>query len=494
MPDTRLRRVQREHPLAIAVLGASGDLAMTKILPALFALYCQELLPKRFQVVGYARTEMTDDQYREQVTRHLTCRYAPGQQCDGKMREFLQCCSYESGQYDAPQDLQRLEKQMHRFGGVGENRVFYMSVPPFLFSRVAGAMRKTGLITPEAETGWSRVVLEKPFGKDRVSSDALTREIARVFSEDQTYRIDHYLGKEVIQNLLVLRFANLIFDPIWNRGHIEHVRISWTEDKGLGGRSGYFDEYGIIRDVMQNHLLQILALTAMEQPVSLDEHSVRDEKVKVLRCVPPLSLEDIVVGQYEAGQYGGAHRNGYLEEEGVPARSITPTYAAAVLHVCNRRWDGVPFLIRAGKGLDTQMTEIRIRFRAVPDNIFADSARHLGPNELVIRVQPDASIAFRVVNKAPGLRISLAERDLDLSYALAFEGEIPEAYERLLIDVIEGDKSLFIRADELEAAWDIFTPALHDLETCTIAPQKYAFGASGPESADALAAMYGTTW
>lgn len=487
--------VDRKQPLSIIVIGASGDLAMRKIFPALFALYCQDLLPHRVQIVGYARSALTNEEFRNRIMRFLTCRYVPGEKCDEHMQAFLACCTYVAGQYDAPEAYRQLHTELrHLDPDAGENRLFYMAIPPFLFLQVAQAMHDAGLVHREGARGWARVVIEKPFGSDRASSDVLTEGMAQVFSEDQTYRIDHYLGKEVIQNLMVLRFANLIFDPIWNRTCIDHVKISWMEDIGLEGRAGYFDQYGIIRDVIQNHLVQIMALVAMEEPVRLDSRFVRDEKVKVLQSVPPVSLNDIVVGQYTAGTVNGQPHPGYLEEEGVPKGSITPTYAAVAVHIHNRRWNGVPFLIRAGKGLNDRMTEIRVRFRDVPANIFARSTGPLSPNELVIRVQPDASISFRILNKVPGLQIAFAESDLDLQYASAFSGLIPDAYECLLLDVLQGDRSLFIRSDELAAAWDIFTPVLHDLETCTIAPQPYVFGSAGPTSADALAALYDARW
>jgi len=485
----------RKEPLSIIIIGASGDLALRKIVPALFSLYCQKVLPEIFHIVGFARSEMSDDQWREKVTRFLTCRYAPDATCDEQMAAFLQCCTYMAGEYDAPESFHRLHDHLKRVDPAGrENRIFYMSIPPFLFLDVAHAIANAGLVHRDEPSGWTRVVVEKPFGSDRQSSDELTEGLSKVFREEQTYRIDHYLGKEVIQNLMVLRFANLIFDPIWNRNCIHSVRISWMEELGLEGRSGYFDSYGIIRDVMQNHLLQMLSLVAMEQPIGLEARHVRDEKVKALRCIAPVSVDDLVVGQYRAGSLDGVQHVGYLEEPGVPADSITPTYACAVLQVRNRRWDGVPFLIRAGKALNASMTEIRIRFREVPGNIFARVAGHLRNNELVIRVQPDAGISFRIVNKVPGLRIALDESNLDLRYESAFAGTIPDAYESLLIDVIRGDESLFIRADELEAAWDIFTPMLHELTERHIKPRGYAFGGAGPESADALAARYGITW
>ncbi|MBX3176968.1 MAG: glucose-6-phosphate dehydrogenase [Candidatus Hydrogenedentes bacterium] len=487
--------IDRSHPLAVVVIGASGDLALKKIFPALFALYCQDLLPNSFHIVGFARSEMSVEAFRERVAARLTCRYVPGERCDEHMREFLARCAYVAGHYDQAGSFRQLHAELDKLDpGRQENRVFYMAIPPFLFLDVAHALRDAELVSQGEDRNWSRVVIEKPFGSDRASSDALTESMCRVFNEEQTYRIDHYLGKEVIQNLLVLRFANLIFDPIWNRTHIKNVRITWTENLSLEGRAGYFDQYGIIRDVMQNHLLQMVALVAMEQPVALHSSYVRDEKVKALRAVAPLKLEDLVVAQYTAGVADGKQHFGYLEEKGTPPGSITPTYAAAVLKLKNRRWDGVPFLIRAGKGLDDSKTEIRIRFREVPGNIFADAAAKLPSNELVISVQPDAGLTMRIVNRVPGLGIRLDETKLDLRYASAFEGAIPDAYESLILDVIQGDKSLFIRADELEAAWDIFTPVLHELEARKVQPETYPFGSAGPEAADALAARFGARW
>ncbi len=490
-----LSSLKSQEPLSIIVAGASGDLAIKKIFPSLLTLYCQGRLPEHFHIVGFARTAMSSEAFREKISGpQMSCRYGPCEKCPQRQAEFLKRVSYVSAPYDSSEGMNRIDELLRNETGMGgtENRVFYLSVPPFLFLDVVRAIAGSRLSHRE-NGGWNRVVVEKPFGSDRTSSDELTQGLASFFPEDDTYRIDHYLGKEVIQNLMVLRFANLIFDPIWNRSHIEHVAISWTEDLGIEGRAGYFDQYGIIRDVMQNHLLQILALIAMEPPIAIGSKHVRDEKVKVLECIPPLSLDNLVVGQYTAGNLRGTAYEGYLQESGVPADSITPTYAAAVLHVRNRRWDGVPFLLRAGKGLMDRMTEIRIRFRAVPGNIFS-GAGPLPPNELKIRVQPDAGIAFRIVNKVPGIGIALGESDLDLNYASAFKDKIPDAYECLLLDVIEGDRALFIRHDELEAAWDVFTPVLHALDTQQIRPRAYPFGGRGPEAADALAARYGVSW
>ncbi len=485
--------LDRSKPLSIIVVGASGDLALKKIFPALFALYCQGYLPTEFHVVGFSRSQLSNSEFRDRVMSRLTCRYTPGERCDERMTEFLSRCTYVKGEYDSPDSFRQLHQELSHLDPSGnENRVFYMSIPPFLFLDVAHSLAKADLVHRGEGAGWSRVVIEKPFGSDRQTSDDLTQSMGKVFTEEQTYRIDHYLGKEVIQNLLVLRFANLIFDPIWNRSYVRSVQISWTEDIGTEGRAGYFDQYGIIRDVMQNHLLQMLALVAMDQPLSLSAQFVRDEKVKALRAISPLTLDDLVIGQYGAGEAGGRHHVGYLDEKGTPAGSRCPTYAAAVLHIKNRRWDGVPFFVIAGKGLNTRMTEIRIRFLDVPSNIFSRNGNRLGANELVIRVQPDAGISLRVINKMPGLGIKLDESNLDLSYEAAYSGtEIPDAYESLILDVIKGDKSLFIRSDELEAAWDVFTPVLHKIDNEKVQPDIYPYGSYGPNRAQELFQRYG---
>jgi len=465
------------EPLSLVIVGASGDLAQKKIIPALFALYCQGLLPKHFSVVGFARRDMRAEEFRRHITGNLTCRYTPGKGCADRMDEFLSRCDYVSGQYESSDSFLDLYTRMREYEGDGvADRVFYMAIPPFLFLPVAQAIGDAGLVSCEPDPGWSRVVIEKPFGRDRASSDALVRDMGQVFTEAQTFRIDHYLGKEAIQNLLVLRFANRIFAPIWDNDHISSVEISWGEDIGVGDRGGYFDRYGIVRDVMQNHLLQILALIAMEEPRSLDARHIRDEKVRVLRAIPPLAGQDLALGQYGRGLSHPA----YVEEGDIPDDSLTPTFASAELQVHTPRWEGVPFLMRAGKGLDARATEIRIRFRSLEHEIFAPATDGLPANELTIRVQPDEAISLRIVNKVPGLEMELGETDLDLQYESAFDRLIPDAYESLLLDVIRGDKSLFIRADELAAAWDIFTPALDEIEQSSAAPAVYAFGSGGP--------------
>jgi glucose-6-phosphate 1-dehydrogenase len=364
-----------------------------------------------------------------------------------------------------------------------------MAIPPFIFMKVARAIGDSGLVNcGERREGWSRAVIEKPFGHDRASSDDLVRQMASVFSESQTYRIDHYLGKELIQNVMALRFANRVFEPLWNREHIESVSVSFSEDFGVEGRAGYFDKYGIVRDVMQNHLLQILSLLAMERPAKYDSKAIRDEKVRVLRAVRPLTAGDFVLGQYVAGKIKGQPRPGYKEAKDVAPDSRTPTFAAAVLGVDNERWRGVPFLLAAGKALESRRADIHIRFRPLAHNIYDDG--ELAHNELVIRVQPDEAILLRINNKAPGQDLALAPIELDLRYARAYPVALPEAYESLLLDVVVGDKSLFIRSDELAVAWDIFTPALHEIEERRIEPEPYAYGSAGPEAFQSMRATW----
>ncbi|OGV64180.1 MAG: glucose-6-phosphate dehydrogenase [Lentisphaerae bacterium RIFOXYA12_FULL_48_11] len=473
--------------ISFVVIGASGDLAIKKIFPALFSIYCQGLLPAGFKIFGFARTPLSHKDFRRRIAEHLTCRYASTESCSTEISEFLSRCYYLPGSYESRESfLDLYELMRNQEQGLNTNRIFYLAIPPSVFLDTSRAMAGAGLVVCGSNPQWSRVVIEKPFGKDRQSSDMLTRELARVFSEEQTFRIDHYLGKEVTQNLMVLRFANLVFEPLWNRNFIESVHITWKEDIGVRNRAGYFDEYGIIRDVIQNHLLQILTLVAMEKPRSISATHIRDEKVKVLKSISAIDMKNIVLGQYTAGEINNNKHVGYLDEKSIPGNSTTPSFAAAVLKINNDRWHGVPFIISAGKGLDSRTNEVRIRFRSIPDNIFCDKPECLPTNDLNIRIQPDESIFLNIINKQPGMQLSLVETSLNLRYQSAFSTKIPEAYERLLLDVITGDKGLFIRSDELAAAWDIFTPVLHEIDRLKIKPEPYPFGSIGPASAARL--------
>ncbi len=479
-----------DYPLGVVVVGASGDLARRKIIPALFALFCQGFLPERFHVFGMARTPLSSEAFRARVAEHLTCRYAPGESCGDKVVAFLARCHYTAGQYDSADAFLDLYQAMQAIQGDGPaNRIFYMAVPPSIFLDVAEALGNAGLVACEPHRGWSRIVVEKPFGRDRQSSDHLVGEMHKVFTEEMTYRIDHYLGKEIVQNLMVLRFANSVFEPLWNRQCVESVSISWKEPVGVGQRGGYFDGFGIIRDVMQNHLMQILSLLAMERPAGLDAWAVCNEKVRLLQTIPPIGITDVVVGQYTAA----GNTPDYAHEPAIPADSLTPTYAAAVLRVENERWRGVPFFLEAGKAMDAWLNEVRIRFRRPVSDVFGETFGPLAANELIIRIQPDEAIEMRIMNKVPGLAMALQPTPLNLRYQAAFTAQIPDAYERLLLDVIGGDRSLFIREDELAAAWDVFTPALRTLETQRTVPDAYGFGSSGPPAAARLRAVSGTS-
>ncbi|XP_071698587.1 glucose-6-phosphate 1-dehydrogenase, chloroplastic-like isoform X2 [Rutidosis leptorrhynchoides] len=483
-----------ESNLSVTVVGASGDLAKKKIFPALFALFYEDCLPQNFTIFGYARTKMGDEELREMISRTLTCRIDKRENCGDKMEAFLDRCFYHSGQYDSADDFAELDTKLkQKEGGKLSNRLFYLSIPPNIFvDAVRSASGKAS-----SKTGWTRVIVEKPFGRDAESSAELTKNLKLYLHEDQIFRIDHYLGKELVENLSVLRFSNLVFEPLWSRNYIRSVQFIFSEDFGTEGRGGYFDNYGIIRDIMQNHLLQILALFAMETPVSLDAEDIRNEKVKVLRSMRRLQLEDVVVGQYKGHSKGGKTYLGYTDDPTVPSHSLTPTFAAAALFIDNARWDGVPFLMKAGKALNTRRAEIRVQFRHVPGNLYK---RNFGPdmdkatNELVLRVQPDEAIYLKINNKIPGLGMRLDRSDLNLLYSMRYPKEIPDAYERLLLDAIEGERRLFIRSDELDAAWSIFTPLLKELEAKKIAPELYPYGSRGPVGAHYLAAKYNARW
>ncbi|XP_038704145.1 glucose-6-phosphate 1-dehydrogenase, chloroplastic-like isoform X2 [Tripterygium wilfordii] len=485
---------ENKSTVSITVVGASGDLAKKKIFPALFALYYEDCLPEHFTVYGYARSKMTDAELRNMVSKTLTCRIDKRENCSEKMDQFLKRCFYHSGQYDSEENFAELDKKLKEHeGGRTANRLFYLSVPPNIF---ISAVRCASSSASSA-IGWTRVIVEKPFGRDSETSAALTKGLKQYLEEDQIFRIDHYLGKELVENLSVLRFSNLIFEPLWSRQYIRNVQFLFSEDFGTEGRGGYFDNYGIIRDIMQNHLLQILALFAMETPVSLDAEDIRNEKVKVLRSMKPIELKDVVIGQYKSHTKGGVTYPGYTDDKTVPKDSLTPTFAAAALFINNARWDGVPFLMKAGKALHNKGAEIRVQFRHVPGNLYN---RSNGPdldrdtNELVIRVQPDEAIYLKINNKVPGLGMRLDRSHLNLHYAARYAKEIPDAYERLLLDAIEGERRLFIRSDELDAAWSLFTPVLKELEDKKIVPEYYPYGSRGPVGAHRLAYRYNVEW
>jgi len=468
-----------ESSNVFVVFGASGDLAKKKIYPTLWALYRDNLLPKDAKIFGYARSKMTVAQLREKCVG--TVKAKEGE--EEMLEAFWKSNYYVAGSYDTKRDFELLSQEMTAVEKGANNRLFYLALPPSVFKPVTSMIKEACM----AEKGWTRIIVEKPFGKDSASSADLSNHLQKLFTEEQLYRIDHYLGKEMVQNLLSLRFGNMIFAPTWNRHNIASVSISFKEPFGTQGRGGYFDEFGIIRDVMQNHLLQILCLTAMEKPVTTSPDDIRDEKVKVLKAVQELTLDDVVLGQYQgdpASEDPDA-RLGYLDDKTVPEGSTCPTYAAAALNIRNERWDGVPFILRCGKALNERKAEVRIQYKDVPGDIFKGQTVR---NELVIRVQPNESVYAKVMTKTPGMSFNLEETELDLTYNTRYkDARLPEAYERLILDVFVGSQMHFVRSDELAEAWRIFTPLLHTIESAKPKPIPYAYGSRGPAEADQMA-------
>ncbi|XP_061075971.1 glucose-6-phosphate 1-dehydrogenase-like isoform X2 [Conger conger] len=399
-----------------------------------------------------------------------------------RLSAFFSRNSYISGRYGDEGSFSRLQAHLGSLPcGVEANRLFYLALPPSVYHDVSKNIRHHCMST----RGYSRVIVEKPFGRDLPSSDELSAHLSSLYSEDQIYRIDHYLGKEMVQNLMVLRFGNRIFGPIWNRDSVACVVLTFKEPFGTQGRGGYFDDFGIIRDVMQNHLLQMLSLVAMEKPASTSSDDVRDEKVKVLKCIAPVSLSDVVLGQYVGDPEGqGDAKLGYLDDTTVPKDSSTPTFATAVLYVHNERWDGVPFVLRCGKALNERKAEVRLQFADVPGDIFGAQCRR---NELVVRVQPNEAVYVKMMSKKPGVFFSPEETELDLTYHSRYQGvKLPDAYERLILDVFCGSQMHFVRSDELREAWRIFTPLLRQIEQEKTPPIPYTYGSRGPPEADEL--------
>ncbi|KAJ4827329.1 Glucose-6-phosphate 1-dehydrogenase 6, cytoplasmic [Turnera subulata] len=465
--------------LSVIVLGASGDLAKKKTFPALFNLYRQGFLQSNeVHIFGYARTKISDEELRNRIKGYLDKNAANEPSED--VLKFLQLIKYVSGSYDNEEGFKLLDKaiseheESKKSAEGSSRRLFYLALPPSVYPPVCRMIKKCCMNKSDMG-GWTRVVIEKPFGKDLESSEKLSTQIGELFEEPQIYRIDHYLGKELVQNMLVLRFANRFFLPLWNRDNIANVQIVFREDFGTEGRGGYFDEYGIIRDIIQNHLLQVLCLVAMEKPVSLKPEHIRDEKVKVLQSVLPINDEEVVLGQYD----------GYKDDPTVPDNSNTPTFATVVLRIHNERWEGVPFILKAGKALNSRKAEIRVQFKDVPGDIFR--CQKQGRNEFVIRLQPSEAMYMKLTVKKPGLDMNVVQSELDLSYKQRYQGvPIPEAYERLILDTIRGDQQHFVRRDELKAAWEIFTPLLHRIDNGETKPISYQPGSRGPAQADEL--------
>jgi glucose-6-phosphate 1-dehydrogenase len=490
------------EPHVIVIFGASGDLTKRKLLPALYSLTRERLLPANFAVMGVARDKLALDDFREEMRKGCD-RYARRRPVDANVwQDFSRGLFYhvaDFGDLDAFKKLKTELEEIDAEMGIPANRLFYLSTPPSVFPIIVENLGKAGLVSRAAQP-WTRIIVEKPFGRDLESARTLNRQLKQVFREAQIYRIDHYLGKETVQNMLTFRFANGLFEPIWNQYHVHHVQITSAESLGVEGRGAYFEEAGIMRDMVQNHIFQLLCLTGMEAPVSMDSNAIRDEKVKFLKSLRPLpmgELDDYVVrGQYVAGHILGESVPGYREEPGVAPGSTTETYVALRLLTDSWRWGNVPFFVRAAKRMPKKVTDISIKFRNAPTSLFSNgNSGDEVSNVLTIRVQPDEGISLHFGSKVPGPTMDVAPVNMEFRYGTSFGKEPPEAYERLILDAMLGDSTLFIRDDETEASWT-FISRIHQ----AWAERKernipiYPAGTWGPPEADVLTSRRSTEW
>jgi glucose-6-phosphate 1-dehydrogenase len=483
---------RRPDPCILTIFGASGDLTQRKLFPALYSLAFRRLLPERFGLVGVARTAETDDEFRERmkeaVQNHARDEFRDDvwDSLAGGMRYVATDFADEEGENRLAAALAELDEER----GTGGNRVYYLAIPPVVFGTVVQALGKR-----RPAEGWTRLIVEKPFGHDLASARELNSSIEEHFEENEVFRIDHYLGKETVQNMLALRFANGIFEPIWNRQMVDHVQITVAESIGIEGRAGYYEKAGAIRDIFQNHLLQLLAITAMEPPIDFTADSVRNEKVKVLRAMHTPGPKSVVRGQYGRGFVEGEEVPGYREEQGVDPQSTTDTYIAAKLYVDNWRWADTPFYVRMGKRLARRETTIAIQFKRAPHPPFEElSAEGLRPNVLVVHVQPDEGISLAIGAKVPGQGMTIRTVHMDFLYGGAFRTGLPEAYERLILDAMLGDATLFTRIDEVEEQWSLVDAMVASWARDRPAFPNYAAGNWGPPSADELLSRDGRAW
>jgi glucose-6-phosphate 1-dehydrogenase len=498
-----LRLEKVPDPFAFVLLGATGDLAHRKVIPALYQLWRTHLLPHEFCLVAFGRREYTDATFRAEMRLALEkySRVLPLE--ESTWRPFSERIVYQRGDFDDATSFEHLGTRLDEIAaerGTRGNVLYYLATQPSACSGIVEQLGRAGLDHEVHTSGWRRVVIEKPFGRDLDSALRLNREVGKVFRERQVYRIDHYLGKETVRNILVFRFGNGIFEPIWNRRYVDHVQITVAESIGVESRGAFYEETGAARDILQNHLLQLLTLVAMEPPVSFTADALRNEKVKVLRAIAEMTspgqvADDVVRGQYGPGWVEGEEVPGYRAEPAVDPESETETFVAAKLEVDDWRWAGVPFYLRTGKRLPKRATEIAIQFKAVPHRLFRDSNADPEPNLLAVRVQPDEGILLRFSSKVPGLGLDIRPVNMDFTYGSAFSVDSPDAYETLILDALLGDQSLFTRADEVEEAWGIVTPIIEAwAEMPAPVFPDYAAGTWGPAPAERLIERDGRRW
>ncbi|MCL2795096.1 MAG: glucose-6-phosphate dehydrogenase [Microbacteriaceae bacterium] len=493
--DQRLNRIA--GPSGLIIFGVTGDLSRKKLMPAVYDLANRGLLPPGFALVGFARREWENQDF-EQVVYEAVKQNARTPFHEEVWQQLAQGIRFVPGEFDDDAAFERLAatiRELDQVRGTGGNHAFYLSIPPKAFPLVTEQLKKSGL-AEQKDGQWRRVVIEKPFGSDLETARELNSVVESVFPPDSVFRIDHYLGKETVQNILALRFANELYEPIWNANYVDHVQITMAEDIGVAGRAGYYDGIGAARDVIQNHLLQLLALTAMEEPISFDAKDLRAEKEKVLAAVrlPKDLATSTARGQYAGGWQGGEKVRGFLDEDGMNPQSTTETFAAIKLEIGTRRWAGVPFYLRTGKRLGRRVTEIAVVFKRAPQQLFDGSqTQALGQNALVIRVQPDEGVTIRFGSKVPGAGMQVRDVTMDFGYGHSFTEASPEAYERLILDVLLGDPPLFPRHEEVELSWKILDP-IEQFWATQGQPEQYKPGSWGPKSADDMLARDGRVW
>jgi glucose-6-phosphate 1-dehydrogenase len=494
-----LRIERTAGPCGVVIFGASGDLAKRKLIPALYSLARQNLLPVSFYILGAARTEMDDDAFRKSMHDAVQEYSEEGIGEETLWKDFASRLHYiplDPAIADTTKNLKNKIEELESQNNTGKNRLFYLSIPPASFSQFIEMLRSTGL--NQSDSGWTRVIVEKPFGRDLESARALNRETLTVFREDQIYRIDHYLGKETVQNIMVLRFANGIFEPLWNQKYIDHVQITAAETVGVENRGSYYEQAGALRDMIQNHMMQLLTLVAMEPPAAMDAEAVRDEKTKVLRSIRKIRKEDAAQfslrAQYTAGAMEGEAVAGYRSEPNVNPSSQIETFAIVKFFIDNWRWADVPFYLRSGKRLPRRVTEIAIQYKKVPHLLFPSDGESIQPNFLIMRIQPDEGISLKIGAKLPGQKVRIRQVSMDFQYGTSFGKRSPEAYERLLLDALVGDSTLYARGDFVELSWQLVMPLLQAWEEGLTPLAMYSAGSWGPDESDEFIEKQGKRW